>query len=265
MALVDTGLLGRYYFDEAASGTAPTQIDDFSGNAYHLTPDYGSGNMAYTEVSGNRGLESTSVTGTQRAAHRLNDSSDTVRDGIDGSTTATLEMVFDPDSFTGSGSRIWGLNGGSGENGSFILKATSTTSYTVAINNTDSPGFNPSISARAVVHVVFDSTEGTQDDRVRVYVNGSLNQSLGADMSIGSSATITLGSSMDLIALNRANSTSYDRSMDGRFFYSAIYSSALTSGNVSTNYTILSSDDDEPVAGGSSIPAIVNSYRQRMS
>ncbi|MGC1951708.1 MAG: hypothetical protein WA970_03875, partial [Gammaproteobacteria bacterium] len=78
-SMVDTGLVTRYYIDEASSGTSPTQVSDSSPNAYHLTNvDYGSGNMAYTEVSGNRGLESTSTAGTQRARRAIDNTSDVV-------------------------------------------------------------------------------------------------------------------------------------------------------------------------------------------
>src|SRR5687768_784715 len=91
---VNTGLIARYYFDEAASGSAPTQVNDHSGNDYHLTEiDYGSGNMAYTEDSGQRGLSSSSVLGTQRARRSVDNTSDVLRNALNGATKATIEVV----------------------------------------------------------------------------------------------------------------------------------------------------------------------------
>ena len=204
MALVDTGLVCRYYFDEAASGTTPTQIDDASANAYHLTTvNYGA-SSAYTEVSGNRGFDSTATTGTQRASRAIDDTSDALRDALAGAQKATIEVVFAPDAFAAGGGRIFGINGRAGQNGELLLKATSLTAYDVAFNDANQVvKFDPSISAgtRAVLHIVVDTTQGVFSNRIRYSLNGGTLT--GVSDTTALNETLALGASLDLIALNR--------------------------------------------------------------
>ena len=149
MPLVDTGLVVRYYFDEAASGSAPTEVVDASSNAYDLTTiNYGSGNLAYNEVSGNRGLESTSTTGTQRAVRAMS-SGDAEYTALNGGKTFTMEIVVRVDSWNASGSRVFGINATSGETGSLIWRY-GTSGISVAFNNRVQGDFyNP--ASRSVV------------------------------------------------------------------------------------------------------------------
>jgi len=253
MPLVDTGLVCRYYIDEAASGTTPTQVDDSSSNAYHLTTiNYGSGNLAYTEISGQRGLESTSTAGTQRAVRAIDNTSDALRDACAGQQKFTLEVVVRGDSFASGGGRIFGINGRTGQNGELILKATSTTEYSAAFNDSQvGANFSPGLTTKGVLHFVIDTTNATEADRIKYSVNGGTLVSIGATNAVALNETLALGSNLDLIMFNRESSSSFDRSFDGVLFYAAIYANyAFTQSNCENNYDILILDDDEPAAGG---------------
>jgi hypothetical protein len=268
MPLLTTGLVCRYYFDEAASGTTPTSVLDASGNSYHLTEvNYGSGNMAYTEVSGDRGLDCSATTGAQRARRSINNTSDALRDALAGAQKATIEIVFAPDAFAAGGARIFGVNGRSGQNGEFVLKATSLTEYDFAFNDANLvTKFNPGISAatRTVLHIVVDSTDGTTANRVRYSVNGGTLTAVNDIISLNE--TLALGSDLDLIAFNRESTGSFDRSMDGVLYYAALYAHALTQQECTDNYDILVLDDDTPGgAAGLGIPIVMHHRRMLSS
>src|SRR3989304_5836744 len=104
MPLVDTGLKVRYYLDEAASGD-PATIVDASGNNYSLTATGTdiAANTEYVEVSGNRGVDCSSITGNQRLVHAIDNTSDLIRD-IAGGSLFTIEVVVRLDAITTGGS-----------------------------------------------------------------------------------------------------------------------------------------------------------------
>jgi len=250
MAIVDTGLVCRYYIDEAASGTTPTTVEDASANNYDLTTiNYGSGNLAYTEVSGNRGLESTATTGTQRAVRAIDNTSDALRDAMQGVQKATLEVVVRLDSISASGGRVFGINNRVGSNGKLIFKGTATNNMFFSFNDVDSNFFDPGLAgARGVIQLVLDSTQATQADRVRMSVNGGTLTSISNSVALNE--TLNIGSDADLIAFNRENSGSFDRSFDGVLFYAALYAHAFSQQDCTDNYDVLTADDDTPAGSG---------------
>ena len=250
MALVDTGLLVRYYLDEAASGD-PVTIGDASGNNYDLTATGAdvAANMEYVEVSGNRGVDCSSTSGNQRLVHAIDNTSDIIRDA-DGGSLFTLEVVLIVDAVTSGGSRIFGINNRVGGIGDLILKTTDTVSpftMTLGYNETDIilTGTDLTAGPRYVVHVVINDTANT----VKVYVNGTLTSDL-----IPTLAVLSIDTNSDLIAFNRESSGFFGRSFNGTLFYAALYNTNFSADNVTTNYNILTSDDDTPAAGGLTIP-----------
>jgi hypothetical protein len=247
MALDDTGLVSRYWFDEAASGSAPTQVDDASANAYHLTNvDYGGGNLAWTEVSGNRGLESTSLTGTQRARRAVDNTSDALRDALAGTGVVTFELVLDVQAGNNSGGRVFGINNRAG--GSMVVGViVSTTQYFMQWNASALSGANLA-AGRHVCHFVIDITAGAGES-YNVYIDGVNTLS-------GNAATaLTIPADVDLIAFNRENAGGYDRSWDGILFYAAIYDVAFDDARAAAHATELAADDDDPGGGPAPTPS----------
>ena len=249
MPLVDTGLVVRYYVDEAASGQGPTHVLDESGVGadFDLALVYGGSNLNYTEISGNSGLECTSLTGNQRARGDIDNTSDKVRDNIHGSKTCTVEIVARIDDFNSSTGRCYVINSAGTGNPVIGLAGTSGTNARVYFNQTLMRSFDPG-TARAVWHIVYDTAQATANDRIKIYKDGTL-QSPTVDANPALDATLSLPSGSIMFMFNRGTSTPLDRSMDGVLFYAALYSSAFSQANVDTNEAILSSDDDTPVAG----------------
>jgi hypothetical protein len=250
MPLINTGLICRYYLDEAASGSAPTQVNDSSGNAYHLTEvNYGSGNLAWTEVSGNRALESTSLTGTQRARRSVDNTADSLRTALAGTASATIEMVLDVQTGNGSTARVFAINDRAGGSPVFGFTVTNTSFRTYW--NGSALGDTNIVNGRHVLHAVIDTTLGS--NQYKLYLDGSII------VQGSTSGTLTIGSNVDLIAFNRESSGSFDRSWDGVAYYLAMYAGAFSEANCVTNFDILTLDDDAP-AGGPSGSLIVRRH-----
>lgn len=253
MPLDDTGLVVRYYLDEAASGSSPTQVNDSGPNAYHLTTiNYDSGDMAWVEDSGNRGLDSTTVDSAQRALVQMgNLGSDVVRDALHGGQKFCIEIVVDPRVGSPSNARLFCINDQVGSAPQFGLSmpaAAPTLAFFWEQSNVAE--FDPG-AGRHVIHVVVDVTQTTQDDRTKFYVDGVPVEDSNTD--IGSSAdTLDLSvSTYDLLMLNRnGGGGTYNRSPDATLYYAAIYTGDFDAARVEDHYDILVLDDDTPSPPG---------------
>lgn len=243
-SLVNTGLLVRYKIDEAASGTTPTALVDSSGNGYNLTTiNYGAGNMAYNEVSGNRGLDSTtSASGDQQVKRQISDTSDTVRTGMAGVQKATFEIVVRIDAVaSASGNRIWALGVNASTRCAIGITTDSASSWGVEWNTGLIQFWNGTEGVRQVIHAVYDSTQATDADRVKVYVDGSqITPSVNATITLND--TLTLAASTQLVGINR--DSGWGNPFDGMLFYAALYNVAFSGADVTQNYNILTADDD---------------------
>lgn len=246
MALIDTGLIVRYYCDEAASGDGPTEVLDGSGVGvdFDLAIDYSVGDAAYDEVSGNRGLSFLTINGGAKATKLIDNSTDKIRDNLHGSKTGTLEIVSRLDNGNDSVGRFVIITTNAGE-GSFGILADASdppdNGY-IRVNDSDTVWFDMAVDERAVWHLVFDSNLGTSEDRVRVYKNGSLV--VDSDGTIpNQDATVDIGTNSYLCLGNRPNG---NRETDGIVFYAAIYDIAFTQAQCEANYDVLILDDDTP-------------------
>ena len=267
MPLSNTSLVVRYYFDEAVSGTAPASVIDRSANGYHLDEvNYGSGNMAYTEVSGNRGLESTDSggSGTQRARHAIHDSADAVRSALTGSKTITLEIVATIDALNSvNNSFIFGIQNRSSAFPTVGLSSNTASSLSAFWETAEMRGSIPwTAGVRYVWHVVFDTAQATANDRVKVYRDGVL-QSPSVIANPALDDTFTMAASLDLSALNRENAGSFGRSFDGIVYYAAIYARAFAQGDVTAHYDILTLGDDF-LAGAVSWPLGMSNFPHQL-
>lgn len=248
MALVDTGLIVRYYIDEAASGTDPAAVVDTSGvgDAFDLTLNY-DGHLAYTEVSGDRGLVSDSD-GDDQYARKLIDCTapvDKVFDNLSGSTKATMEVVADVDSFSASTGRLFGVNAGT-SNPDFAFVGAGT-DFRLYINWVLVRSWTGTLT-RCVFHIVVDTTLETANDRIKIYENGSAitpdydsNPDQNATIDLAADSTTTY-----LYMFNRGT-TAWARSVVGTLYYAALYAGiAFSQEQVTQNYDILTADDDTP-------------------
>lgn len=255
MALSDTGLLVRYYFDEGSGATA----GDTSGNAYDLTIDTGSGNLSWVGSAGAKGLDSSSTSGAQRAYHDIT-ASDLLLTNLHGQNQMTLELVVQVDAISASNGRVFVINNTAGGIPRFGVAGTAVGSLYAYYNGTASEYFALPTSSVYVVHIVYDLTAATADDRCKVYLDGTLADSIGNAFTT-QNQTLSIASGEQLIAFNRQNSGSYDRSFNGALFYAAIYTGAFDATRVDDHYDVLTADDDEPAGTPSTPSSILRGYR----
>ena len=252
----------EYYFDEATSGTAPTQaLDSGPATVCPLTITYG-GASNYTEVSGQSGWQSTATTGTQRAVYAISDTSDKVRNTLNAQKTFTLIVVVSMTAISASGGRIFGINDRAGNNGKLMFRGDGLSNLGVMFNDVEAlNAVTITSGTRTVFHIVVDTAQASGPNRIIVYKDGALFSSTSVTPP-ALNDTLSMGSGVDLIAFNRESSGSFDRSVTGTLFYAAIYDNAMTSGEVSTSYTALAANDDTP-AGSSPVLSAATPSAQR--
>ena len=255
-SLADTGLSVRYYLDEAASGTTPTDLIDASGvgSAYDLPLVY-DGNLAFTEDgSGNRGLNFTSVSGADRAERAIDNTSDKIRDTLVGEQKITLEWVGDFTSFTTSYSRLLVINNRTGGNPLIGVSCPNVngTGSRIHWNEVHVRSFDLPQDGVHVWHLVHDTTEAVESDRIKLYKDGGA-VSLTSIATVTGDSTFAMSANVSLYIGNRENSGTWARSFVGKFYYGAIYAAALTPTEVTNNATILATDNDTPPDGSSAL------------
>jgi hypothetical protein len=254
LGLVDRGLLVRYFIDEAGSGNDPSQLIDAGPDPkFHLPLDY-TGNVAFDQAATGRYLEMPPNHGGSAKAPAGNGTK--LRSDLDGSVEATLEVVFD-------------ANPGAMENTEYIVMLKNDTSadarFGLGLDDTGAPYFEhnqdtPSISdasqvwdtdlrpqGRIVAHVVVDTTRILAQNRIRLFVNGTI---VAPDPN--APVTITppaLNEGVDTCGdcwLVIGNGVTGVRPLSGDVHYVAIYNVAFTSQERQDNLAILTANDDGP-------------------
>ena len=238
-ALGSATLLARYWMEEAASGQAPTQLLDDQASPLNLPITYDLTNYSYTALPTGRGWESTTTDNAGRATTLVDGTK--VQTTLDGTTAATIEVVLAIDALNSSASRIFHIGDGS-EVGYFTLSSpNANTLYFYSLGTTLRGRWDPGFDGtRAVFHLVYDSSEPTAGDRVRLYKNGVLQTSTGVTAPpLNETLSVPNGKYFAI-----ANRELCCRSFDGAIYYAAVYDGALTAGDVSTNSTALLALDD---------------------
>lgn len=246
--LVDRNLLTRYFIDEADNGTGEAVLEDSAPDPLELAISYAGGNFILD--SGNRGLRWNGVTVGGRAAALL-ESGGKVRQTLDGATRATIEVVVAIDGFV-AGSRISHI-GEAGDRGVFTLRLENdpVPSVRFVLNNddTDQNVWNIDLAGRqrTVLHLVLDTTQGNEDDRVLLYVDGEEQPSAGTARPDRDEAIDILSVAPYYVLGNSApGSEDGGRGILGTIFYAAMYSTALGADEVAHNADILRASDDAP-------------------
>lgn len=249
--LVDTGLVARYFIDEAASAQGPTEVLDAAPQPVALPIVY-TAELSFSEVAGNRGLAF-----SMASAARVSRSIDGTKlyALLHGKTTATIETVLDYPMPQASTARIvqFGPTAAGGgrlalrfeQQGGRVTLNLNDTSATI----TDSAIFEPDLAGagRIVIHAVLDTTQQLPADRIRLYVDAmpappAANPpnpldppTLGETIDLGTGSFVTLG-----------NRELADRPFVGVLYYVAVYAVPLTPAEIANNAAVLRADDDAP-------------------
>lgn len=250
--LSDTGLVARYYLDEAASGTPDGAMAmDAAPAPLNLPITWGVGDaFRYAEIDNQRGLESTTA-GLDARASVTGMSATKVGTALSGSQTGTLEVVLEVSGVHMSNSRFIHIGTGD-ESGRFSLSAGSLDEVNFfwrssSIFPTDYLAghwpvtFTP--GERIVLHAVLDSGQAAEIDRARLYRNGVLVTGNDTKNPVQIGQTLSFVDSDAFVLGNREIGV---RTFDGTLFYAAVYQSALTSAEVINNASVLLASDDTP-------------------
>jgi hypothetical protein len=245
--LVSRGLVTRYFIDEAASGTMPTDLLDAAPDPLPLAITYAGGN-GFSETLCQRGMSWPAISLDGRADVLVDGTK--IESELSGSKTGTIECVFALEVGDPASSRISHIGVGS-DSGRFTMFSDGATS--LGLDYDDQAGMVASGPVevwtvdllglgRLVAHLVVDTELPLGDDRVRLYVNG-VDQGVGDIISsVMPKDSEMLIEPTDSYALgNRAIG---NRSFQGTLYYCAMYKAALTPAEVQQNAERLLDDDD---------------------
>ena len=239
--------LGRYCFNEAGSGTAPTTVLDDTANPVNLSITYDTGIAWFTHASGHLGLNAATDPHVGVASGVANGTKYSTN--LDGATQATFSVVADwlpaADSQriggffrSGSTKRAYIMVGASGE---IILRFQ--TQGGAQISTKWPTSWEDGV--RRVFHVVFDSDHLDDWRRVRLYMNG-VDQGTGT---IDQGTWPTPGAGLDFNAaddldLSFLNELGLLKPLHGTVYHYAVYDSELTDAEIAADASALLADDD---------------------
>jgi len=237
--LANSGLIVRYFMDEAASGQAPAALLDAAPAPLPLSIDYAGTSASYCESDGHRGL-CWLVQGSAARASAAVDGTK-ISSALNGSTGGTIELVVD---MTGANyDRLSHVATNAG--GDFSLGLSPHYRLGFAWHGGEWPvDWTVALESlgRVVLHLVLDTTQGVPADRVKLYVDGTAL----------TPALTTPPAQNDTIALQTnglyvlGNYFSGAGSIQGAIDYAAMYSLPLTDTEVANNASMLAIDDDSP-------------------
>jgi len=235
--LTDRGLVVRYFMDEAAGGRTPTNLTDAAPNPLALPITYGQ--ATFSEVNGNRGLTWGVSQGTGKA--EITFGSTKLNTRLGSAMTVTIEVVVEikAGGSSGSESHIAGLRG---LNPDLILTAIGSTDivFFKPYNSVGATWLGVGAQQRMVLHLVFDTTRPTPDERIELFKDGvtlAKNTSFPPLMN----STVMAGGNEELMIGNRQDQM---RSIAGTIFYVAYYDVALDATEIANNTQRLLASDD---------------------
>ena len=237
--LVDRGLVIRYFMDEAASGTGPSDLVDSAPSPLALPISYGQ--ASYVEEGGNKGLRWPSVSGNGVAQRSL--SGTKILNGLTASDAVTIEVVIDIDDAGGDGqnAQIAGLRGG---NPDFMLKAQGNSGFRFfrPYGPLGALWENVHSQERMVLHLVYNANDPTPDNRIRLYKDGVLApKTTSSPPQPGDNPGLGGG---DFLVIGNGQSSPTD-SILGTIYYVAMYKEALNLTEITNNHARLIVNDDQ--------------------
>jgi hypothetical protein len=243
-------VVARWLLDEASTGSGPSSASDQTGNGNTLTIDYNSGDAEWTSIAGGNGVDFTSTACTTGGKLELSgiDATGNIGSSFDSVTEASCIFVADIDAGDPNAARIFqiGTASGNGDLGVVHYGSNLAVRWDYESGASGDEVWFPGIQGAGltVVHIVFDTTQATASDRVKVYYDG-VQQS--------DTAGTYPDQNVDLSGINASsrymtigNRNSKNRNVDGRIYYLEIGTGQLTPTQISDTDTALSASNDDP-------------------
>lgn len=243
--------LARYYLDDGASSSFPTQIIDSAASQAHLAPEF-NGQNPFVKIDGRWGICWTRSAGIERAALSVAESSAWAE--LNGATAMTFELVVDVTEINSQRSRYFQI-GALDDAGRGALALASNNEARLQLYWQDLHVADWSVNLveqpRVVLHVVIDTSRSVASERSQLYLNNQKIDPQATDQEIELDQGLLIGESSDIVALG--NHPANNRSLRGTIFYFAAYLKALSAAERASAVDSLSMGDDS--ADFSGVPA----------
>ena len=236
-------LLGEWLFNEAASGTAPTSILDYSaGTAVNLTPTYTS-TAAWSAIGAGRGLG----LGTLGTAGALSAALGTnkIQSGINGGKLLTWEVVINYAGFPGGqgGSTICDIGDAASGAQMGVYSSSDDTKWEIWISNNGTV-MNGTITKPSagthVFHLVVDTNQATFAGRLVAYVDGSA-------VTVTSTGGLAQNTTLSVVSTSKVCvgfAVTSDFGSNGTVYYLAVWNEALSAATVAQRALTLKGNND---------------------
>lgn len=234
----------RYLFDEASSGTTPTQVADDTGNGNNLVITY-SGDSNWTSIAAGNGMEFTNAAGQAnggKCARVL--SAGNLDTSFVGATKLQAIVQVEVDDTHSFGCRVLDLGTGAG-NPDFGMYQITTTFNVVWAYESGTGGVAkfPSLVGQGptVVAVQVDTTQAVANDRVKVWYDG-VAQTPTVATTVPQNETITLTTGTKYISIG----SRYDdtRSLNGKVYYAEIDTVLLSEAQLQSASADIAANND---------------------
>lgn len=252
--------IARYFLNEASSGTTPTTIADSVGSN-PLTINYKTNKAAWVSVTAGKGLDFTTTGGTVGSAlARCAATTGNLGSAFSGKKEASAIVVFRADAVPAEGV-LFNLVDDRGYDGSFGVRleelAFGQLGFRVTFASDDVNGDVQfyrhnwfaatqtayTTSAICVLHIVVDTTQATDVNRVKVWMNGV--QLSGADEpGVPLNATITTLTANDWLYVGNGPEGPDGMNIDGAIFYLEVGTGQLTAPQIASTYAALIAAND---------------------
>ncbi len=269
----------RYWCNDAASGTSPTDLGDTGvPPAAPLALNYVSGSPSFFKESTGRGLQWPATSLDRAGAWFQITPGDKIDAAISGNGEATIECVVTfPATIAEDIQCIFGINRFDAEgdivalwlmNGSLIVDANGGAGIYPANYGAlayYAPPGDPVPVGRHVVHAVFDYSQPVETDRfqlwmdgVRITTTGPTGESTPGNPALNDAFNIPLGFSDYYLSLGTYQDAAfYNGSLiNARVSYAALYSVAATPGQITSRVAALTASDDPPPNPGVVCPLL---------
>ena len=244
--LSDGGLVARYFIDEVPAGMSAVQLNDSGPGPVGLDINYSSADNqpSFVTDAGGRGL-SWNKSSADGVAFKGGTTMQKIYDAFQGTKTATLEVVVQLSGTGTAGSTIVGLFGQSAD--WFTLKTNDLGSVYLVWQGQNEAGrweniWGPTTPIR-VIHVVLDSTLGTENERLRMYIDGAPATPV-TTANVGLDQYMNVGNVAPAVVIG--NDTFGNRSLFGTVYYAAFYDVAMPATLVADHAGILAVSHDGP-------------------
>lgn len=231
----------EYLFAEAASGQVPTVALDRQPNPLNMAITYSGADPSYVAPHTGRGVLFASI--DSAAGFDAGDISATkLGVALNGAKTVTYELVVDIQSNTS----VMGITNSAGAD-AVCLGVESGTTLDVFGNGCILKFSGAVPSGRKVFHVVYDSTQATASNRVKLYRNGVLVAPDGGAAYPGLNNGFIASAGYHLFYGQSVPGSGDGPAMKGSLYYAAVYSVAFSATDAASRSAELLIWDDAPV------------------